>query len=428
MKKKTLATLLSIGALISSANAEEWYWLEGDKNINTLPVMTDGTVVNDGDRILFCQDWNTINAEVDTVNGINKLKLAAMSFSGSRGAAGNTEVYIGEGFELTINALHTETKGMIADSQVYFSGDGTVIFEHFRAHQTGTTTQWYIDTATKFTTSKGHLYVGANTTVAFSNLVASSGSREIQIGENGKLSIHYAGTEWQSFNINGLSVDGGTFEFTGNTGKPVMIHGTANSINSLSEDAKVNFLRLAGGSLLTIGEGIEYKVISNNAAVVIENNAKLVLNSENVLTTSSTDLTDDGRIRILCQSGATKASLELGADHAFYDLTSGNGATEFTITLNGNVATFGTIETGTFSKIVITDFENDLLRVTNKETIANVDINKFVAMQGGIQVNVGWIDRGDYLALASGAVPEPAQWAMIFGAVALGFAMYRRRK
>ena len=26
------------------------------------------------------------------------------------------------------------------------------------------------------------------------------------------------------------------------------------------------------------------------------------------------------------------------------------------------------------------------------------------------------------------AVPEPAEWAMIFGAIALGFVAYRRRK
>ena len=34
---------------------------------------------------------------------------------------------------------------------------------------------------------------------------------------------------------------------------------------------------------------------------------------------------------------------------------------------------------------------------------------------------------GGYL-LSAVAVPEPAEWAMIFGAIALGLAIYRRRK
>lgn len=426
MKKKVLISLLSIGALMSSANAEAWLWLDGDKNVNSLPIMSDGTVVNNGDRILFCQDWNSISADV--TDGVNKLTLGAISFSGSRGQAGNTDIYIGEGFELIVSALHTETKGMLADSQVNFMGDGIVTFYDFRAHQTGTATEWNIEAATKFASSGGDLYVGADTTVTFSNLVESSGSREIKIGENGKLTINYTGTSWQSFNINGLSVDGGTFNFTGDLGKPVMIHGTANSINSLSEDAKVSYLRIAGGCSLEIGAGIERKVISSNAGITLEHGAKLTLNSEDVLKTSSKELNANGCIRVECQGAAKTAFLELGANHSFADLRSNNGSTVFTITLNGNVITFDNIFTDGFSQIIFSDFEDELLRITNKESIADIDISKLVAMQNGTQLSVNWIDRGDYYALTSAIVPEPAQWAMIFGAVALGFAMYRRRK
>ena len=32
------------------------------------------------------------------------------------------------------------------------------------------------------------------------------------------------------------------------------------------------------------------------------------------------------------------------------------------------------------------------------------------------------------LTTASAAVPEPAEWAMIFGGIALAVAVYRRRK
>ena len=242
--------------------------------------------------------------------------------------------------------------------------------------------------------------------------------------------IKYTGTNWQSFNINGLSVNGGTFEFAVKSDSPVMIHGTANEISSLSEDAKVNYFRLADGSSLTIGEGVTHKIISANAGIALGNNSKLIINSKDALTTTDKVLSDDGYIRVEC-TGATKAaSLELGADNSFADLKSNNATsfTVFTITLNGNVVTFETIITENFSEIIISDFQNDLFRITEKDTIANIDINKITAMQGTNKVDVSWADMGGYNALVSGAIPEPAEWAMIFGAIALGFAIYRKRK
>ena len=35
---------------------------------------------------------------------------------------------------------------------------------------------------------------------------------------------------------------------------------------------------------------------------------------------------------------------------------------------------------------------------------------------------------GSYTIYTESVVPEPAEWAMIFGAIALGFVAYRRRK
>ena len=64
MKRKIALTLTSIIALMSSMNAAEFYWLTD--NVNTLPVMNNGTVVQDGDKIYFCKDWNSISADVNT--------------------------------------------------------------------------------------------------------------------------------------------------------------------------------------------------------------------------------------------------------------------------------------------------------------------------------------------------------------------------
>ncbi|MDY5582335.1 MAG: PEP-CTERM sorting domain-containing protein [Candidatus Merdousia sp.] len=38
------------------------------------------------------------------------------------------------------------------------------------------------------------------------------------------------------------------------------------------------------------------------------------------------------------------------------------------------------------------------------------------------------IDGGEYVYILNTQIPEPSTWAAIFGAVALGVAVYRRRK
>ena len=48
-------------------------------------------------------------------------------------------------------------------------------------------------------------------------------------------------------------------------------------------------------------------------------------------------------------------------------------------------------------------------------TLSKLDVNFVETVAGSGQY---WVN----------AVPEPAEWAMIFGAIALGFVIYRRRK
>ena len=48
--------------------------------------------------------------------------------------------------------------------------------------------------------------------------------------------------------------------------------------------------------------------------------------------------------------------------------------------------------------------------------------------QNLLDANSWYIDNNGFLANYALAVPEPAEWAMIFGGIALGFAIYRRRK
>ena len=46
----------------------------------------------------------------------------------------------------------------------------------------------------------------------------------------------------------------------------------------------------------------------------------------------------------------------------------------------------------------------------------------------GVNLWIEEIENGSGIYTIYTQVPEPAEWAMIFGAIALGFVAYRRRK
>ena len=75
-------------------------------------------------------------------------------------------------------------------------------------------------------------------------------------------------------------------------------------------------------------------------------------------------------------------------------------------------------ETG---KLAILDIKNNRTQNINIKTSGNTALT-------GLNWNEVSIDGKDYYMLTGMAVPEPAEWAAIFGAAALALAVYRRRK
>ena len=62
---------------------------------------------------------------------------------------------------------------------------------------------------------------------------------------------------------------------------------------------------------------------------------------------------------------------------------------------------------------------------------ANTETILFSAIEGVDLSQFVWSDTlvdGYWALYGVSAVPEPAEWAMIFGALALGLAVYKRRK
>jgi len=140
-------------------------------------------------------------------------------------------------------------------------------------------------------------------------------------------------------------------------------------------------------------------------------NVKLVINEENNIGTI--DFAD--------------AFIKDGSDIIFAD-------TKLALELN-NTLTVGQF-TGVINLILEDDLKEGILRITDMdEILANYDTASsfYIKDEAGndrvLNENLFIKDLGDgSYTIYTEAVPEPAEWALIFGAIALGFIAYRRRK
>ncbi|MBO5255530.1 MAG: PEP-CTERM sorting domain-containing protein, partial [Opitutales bacterium] len=106
--------------------------------------------------------------------------------------------------------------------------------------------------------------------------------------------------------------------------------------------------------------------------------------------------------------------------------------------LNGTTLNIGTVsQTGSDSSSVFTlmlqdDVERGSLFVQDFNSLTTLeDVKTYISNVSGedffVEFANGTSADGGYY-IYNVAVPEPAEWAMIFGAIALGFVAYRRRK
>ncbi len=157
-------------------------------------------------------------------------------------------------------------------------------------------------------------------------------------------------------------------------------------------------------------------------------NSKIIFNGENAV---KGDYPDSEVSTIAsCYTGAT---VELGANQKFTDLimSAATGVTHSDLTFNFNGAnsisfeTFTNEKAGTTYTLYLNDFVNGLflLKDTSGISLDNIIVN---GLYTGSQLSWNTELVAGYNALTF--VPEPAEWAVIFGALALVFAIYRRRK
>ena len=159
----------------------------------------------------------------------------------------------------------------------------------------------------------------------------------------------------------------------------------------IADDASIS-----GGAVLTLEQGAVLEIASGKTLSVLDD-SEIIFNVD-----AATDAT-----KILL---GENSKLAFGSD------------SKITINLDGIISsedsyTFSVIEMAVGSQVTGTDSlkkENVILNVNGEEYDSSKWNFDFDSSTGALNINVN--------------VPEPAEWAMIFGVLALGFAVYRRRK
>ena len=231
--------------------------------------------------------------------------------------------------------------------------------------------------------------------------------------------------------INSALTTSGDFEQSLATDKGVRITNslTLNSGADWSVDGKVEVYENA---TLTINEGAKLTVngpASNakNGRLILYKNSKVYLNAENC-----TSMGDLYYLKIATMNTAEVANVYVQANqklNSFYvNQTILNLYMSDDVMLELTAVVTGwAVDGDGDGELRIHNFKEETIKVSGKESSVLAGIEKYVKLYdnngtllGNATLSNGWITLV--------AVPEPAEWAMILGALALGLAVYRRRK
>ena len=207
---------------------------------------------------------------------------------------------------------------------------------------------------------------------------------------------------------------------------------TFNSGSKLYLESEKRIL-LSGNATLTVNQGAmleaEYIQFGDNPSA----GAKLILNGKDVLKNSA----GTGDSNLLVVAGY-KADIKVSQTNSLGQ-TSVNKQSEIFLELAfadaESYINFGKIRGASVTEAIfkVKNFENNRIKGYLGDLITGTQLWLYdEKLEDYVQLNAdkfGWVDAGNgYFWLNMTAVPEPAEWAMIFGGIALALAIYRRRK
>ena len=286
---------------------------------------------------------------------------------------------------------------------------------------------------------------GAKTTFDFSNkTLTGDGSTMLITGDitvKGALDIKTKGSEHgtESVSFKNITVDGGslintttktsTYAFNIYEGKTITLKN-----GGTIDTSKTSFIGLTGG-----------KLIVDATSKILANQIMFAQSKGTLELSHASNLASNTHICVKDRSENADAKLVLTDCGEAYFIKNLRPLrkSQLSIDLNGaelhiaNVAAYQPDAKGTDFALTFLDFENGLVKVDGWTTelissgefeISAGDKITLVAYdKAGKLLDGLWsVDASGYLA--NSAIPEPAEWAAIFGAIALGLAVYRRRK
>ena len=249
------------------------------------------------------------------------------------------------------------------------------------------------------------VFTGTKATLTNVNLTGSVIAKDLELGTNGRL--RFTGAN----NLLG-------------TGSTVDIRGA---------------IEVKSGSLV-IDEGCESIIVRDHTSgtlyegrVMLVGDASITYNKDNAVTRiNEAGTTTFDKTNLLITGANNK--LVINADVQYADIRAFGGASDLTIVLSDNaddILLFGRLTSdGSSLAISIENFsDNRVFIATNASSPYIVDGITISGDAGAeLEFVAGTYNSTKGFWLNAVAVPEPAEWAMIFGGIALGLAIYRRRK
>ena len=242
----------------------------------------------------------------------------------------------------------------------------------------------------------------------------------------------------------------------------VIAYGTVKYSIATQGNVELNFKSGSKASLIAKGQGMlsgykdsSGKIVGSVVSVIVENGYEgtIQLNTlggvsgtTNLVLGKKNAIISDGKASTSTRlySNGAKINLAASADQTFIwdDRSAGaftfdisDGATILFESIWGSGATLNQKQTLNsldgeilFVKSLITgyDAENLTLSIKSGNTTGTI---AFVNNTGSdVFMGEAKIDGVEYVYISNTQIPEPSTWAAIFGAVALGVAVYRRRK
>jgi len=449
MKKSLLLFALATSA-VSLFGAQAWFNVN-NKSVSELEADINAAKAK-GDTT-FLQITSSATMTVD-----KSVDVDTVIFGSGTSNVSPAYVQINAGQTFTVGSLG-ENYGRPA-SQITFQGDGTFAVKGSKItfaesgpnlSTTGGDAQYYyfkqaglFDLSSKTITVKNNNYVEIdnaqivkNTGTALtmsgtSSLVVKNGYtdqlyfKNINLSDTAYFSMYSATAMIQGTNVFN---DGTCFDFLrkdGNAVLPSLSVGGNLTLNKVDVSQMAYQIFLEDNATFTSNAN-EASVLARH---IILKKANLILNTKNAFYGEP----NNAPKLSIARAGA---KIILGADNDFGAMNiykSGtNAAGTLFFTLGGNNATFTAIDIQHDDAMMyITDFMEGLLYVSS-DLVKNEDDSLLNIFSVTLDASGNILTQEKLYQNASGyitaiAVPEPAEWALIFGAIAFGFVAYRRRK